>query len=214
MDRHIRLLVADDHEVVRVGLRTLLGEFPDLEVIAEAADAKECLALAESLQPDIILMDIRLPGMNGIEACRSIKKTMPNVAVIMLTSYDSQDYVQEAVQAGASGYILKQIGNEGLVRMIHAVMGGNAAFDHTTLNNVVRNLKKTSAQEELWTSLTHVEKRVLKLVSLGKPNREIATELNLSEKTVRNYMTVIMEKLQLNNRTEAAAFYLSLKIED
>lgn len=115
MDRHIKLLVADDHEVVRIGLRTLLSKFPHIEIVAEAADAQECLTLAAAANPDIILMDIRLPRMSGIDACREIKRTMPAISVIMLTSYDSKEFVQEAMLAGASGYILKEIGIEDLI---------------------------------------------------------------------------------------------------
>lgn len=207
MKNHIKLMVVEDHEVVRVGLRTLLSNFSHIEIVKEAANAEECLTMAATVNPDIILMDIRLPGMSGIDACREIKQTLPTIAVIMLTSYDSKEFVQEAMQAGANGYILKEIGTEELIRIIHSVMEGKIVFDPSTMNNFVRDLKKIASEEDLRSSLSPVEKKLLEQISHGRTNREIAVAMHLSEKTVRNYVSVILNKLHLHNRTEAAAFY-------
>lgn len=203
-----RILLVDDHEVVRLGLKALLDRHPDFEVIGEASSAREALEQVANLQPTVVVMDIRLPGTSGIEACEEIVQRFPDTKVIMLTSYAEDEMLFSAIRAGASGYILKQIGGEDLVRALDAVGRGEALLDPAVTQRVFQEVRKAVKDEEAsaFSHLSQQEKHVLLLVSEGKTNREIAKALFLGEGTVRNYVSSILSKLGVNNRAEAAAY--------
>ncbi|MDX9991400.1 MAG: response regulator transcription factor [Anaerolineales bacterium] len=203
-----RILLVDDHEVVRLGLKALLDRHPDFEVVGEAGSAREALEQVSTLQPSVVVMDIRLPGTSGIEACEEIVQNFPDTKVIMLTSYAEDEMLFSAIRAGASGYILKQIGGEDLVRALDAVGRGEALLDPAVTQRVFQEVRKAVKDEEAsaFSHLSQQEKHVLLLVSEGKTNREIAKALFLGEGTVRNYVSSILSKLGVNNRAEAAAY--------
>jgi DNA-binding NarL/FixJ family response regulator len=203
-----RIVLVDDHEVVRLGLKALLDRHPNFEVVGEAASAREALELVASLQPAVVVMDIRLPGTSGIEACEEIVQRFPDTKVLMLTSYAEDEMLFSAIRAGASGYVLKQIGGEELVRALEAVGRGEALLDPAVTQRVFQEVRKAVKEEEAsaFSHLSQQEKHVLLLVSEGKTNREIAKALFLGEGTVRNYVSSILSKLGVNNRAEAAAY--------
>ncbi len=203
-----RILVVDDHEVVRLGLRTLLSNQPDFLVVDEAGSAKEALAKALAHRPDVVVLDIRMPGKSGIEACRDIKSQLPEVAIIMLTSYAEDEMLFDAISAGAAGYVLKQGGGEDLVNAVRRVAEGDALLDPAVTQRVLARVRQATRQEQAaaFRDLTEQELRVLGLVSRGRTNKIIAKELFLGEGTVRNYVSSILSKLELTNRAEAAAY--------
>jgi len=183
-----RILLVDDHEVVRLGLKALLEHHPQFEVVAEASTAKEALEQTARHLPDIVLMDIRLPGASGIEACEEITKSYTDTRVIMLTSYAEDEMLFSAIRAGASGYVLKQIGGDDLIRALEAVGRGEALLDPAVTQRVFQEVRRAVKEEEAsaFANLSQQEKHVLLLVSEGKTNREIAKALFLGEGTVRN----------------------------
>jgi len=203
-----KILLVDDHEVVRLGLKSLLERHPQFEVIGEAGSAREALEQVAALKPDVVLMDIRLPGTSGIEACEEIVNKYPATRVIMLTSYAEDEMLFSAIRAGASGYILKQIGSTDLVKAIESVSRGEALLDPAVTQRVFQEVRRAVKEEEAsaFAHLSQQEKHVLLLVSEGKTNREIAKALFLGEGTVRNYVSSILSKLGVNNRAEAAAY--------
>ena len=203
-----RLLLVDDHEVVRLGLKSLLERHPQFDVVGEASTAREAIELINHLQPDVVMMDVRLPGMSGIEACEEITRRFPNTKVIILTSYAEDEMLFSAIRAGASGYVLKQIGSEDLVRALDAISRGEAMLDPAVTQRVFQEVRRAVKEEEAsaFAHLSQQEKHVLQLVSEGKTNREIAKALFLGEGTVRNYVSSILSKLGVNNRAEAAAY--------
>jgi len=203
-----RIVVVDDHEVVRLGLRSLLEHHTQFEVVGEAASAKEALERVSRLRPDIVLMDIRLPGTSGIEACEEITSQYPETRVVMLTSYAEDEMLFSAIRAGASGYVLKQIGGDDLIKAIEAVGRGEALLDPAVTQRVFQEVRRAVKEEEAsaFVNLSQQERHVLLLVSEGKTNREIAKALFLGEGTVRNYVSSILSKLGVSNRAEAAAY--------
>jgi Response regulator containing a CheY-like receiver domain and an HTH DNA-binding domain len=203
-----RILLVDDHEVVRLGLKSLLERHPQFDVVGEASSAREAMEIINNTHPDVVVMDIRLPGMSGIEACEEITGRFPETKVIMLTSYAEDEMLFSAIRAGASGYILKQIGGEDLVRALEAVGRGEAMLDPIVTQRVFQEVRRAVKEEEAsaFAHLSQQEKHVLLLVSEGKTNREIAKALFLGEGTVRNYVSSILSKLGVNNRAEAAAY--------
>ncbi len=203
-----RIVLVDDHEVVRLGLKSLLERHPQFEVVGEADSAREAMEQVAALKPEIVLMDIRLPGTSGIEACEEIVNKYPGTKVIMLTSYAEDEMLFSAIRAGASGYILKQIGSEELVRALESVSRGEALLDPAVTQRVFQEVRRAVKEEEAsaFAHLSQQEKHVLLLVSEGKTNREIAKSLFLGEGTVRNYVSSILSKLGVNNRAEAAAY--------
>jgi two-component system response regulator DevR len=203
-----RILLVDDHEVVRLGLKSLLERHPQFEVVGEAGSAREALDQVSALKPEVVLMDIRLPGTSGIEACEEIVNKYPGTRVIMLTSYAEDEMLFSAIRAGASGYILKQIGSSDLVKALEAVSRGEALLDPAVTQRVFQEVRRAVKEEEAsaFAHLSQQEKHVLLLVSEGKTNREIAKSLFLGEGTVRNYVSSILSKLGVNNRAEAAAY--------
>ena len=216
MNTKQRILLVDDHEVVRLGLKALLDRHPNFEVIGEASTAREAVELVESLHPDVIVMDIRLPGGSGIEACQEISDKHPESKVIMLTSYAEDEMLFSAIRAGAAGYVLKQIGGEDLVRAIQAVGRGEALLDPAVTQRIFQEVRKAAREEEAsaFSALTQQERHVLMLVSEGKTNREIAKALFLGEGTVRNYVSSILSKLGVSNRAEAAAYAVEHNLKD
>ena len=204
----IRLLIVDDHEVVRLGLRTLLTDEPDLEVVAEAGTAEEALVQVANHHPDVVILDIQLPGRSGLEACQEIRKKFPETHVVILTSHGGEGFAEQALRTGAAGYVLKQVGNEELVRAIRAAQRGEMALDTRTATQVVTRMKDLQAQSEAnaFRNLSPRELDVLAPLARGKTNAEIGQQLHLSEKTVGNYISNIFEKLGLKNRIELAAY--------
>jgi two-component system response regulator DevR len=204
----LRILIVDDHEVVRLGLRTLLSNQANFVVVDEAASAKDAIEKAVQHRPDVVVMDIRMPGENGIEACREIKAHLPNTEVLMLTSYAEDEMLFDAISAGAAGYVLKQGGSDELIRAIQRVGQGEALLDPAVTQRVLARVRQATRQEQAaaFNDLTEQELRVLGLVSEGRTNKEIAKSLFLGEGTVRNYVSSILSKLGLTNRAEAAAY--------
>lgn len=203
-----RIVLVDDHEVVRLGLKSLLERHPQFEVVGEAGSAREAMEQVAALKPEIVLMDIRLPGTSGIEACEEIVNKYPGTKVIMLTSYAEDEMLFSAIRAGASGYILKQIESDALIKALESVSRGEALLDPAVTQRVFQEVRRAVKEEEAsaFAHLSQQEKHVLLLVSEGKTNREIAKSLFLGEGTVRNYVSSILSKLGVNNRAEAAAY--------
>ena len=211
-----RIIIVDDHEVVRLGIISLLEQYSQYEVVAEAKNSKEAVAQVDAFQPDIVLMDIRLPGKSGIDACEEIKLKFPEINVIMLTSYAEDEMLFSAIKAGASGYILKQIDSEGLVKSLDAVSRGEASLDPAVTQRVFQEVRRAVKEEEAasFIELSQQEKMVLKLVAEGRTNREIAHSLYLGEGTVRNYVSSILSKLSVSNRAEAAAYAVQHNLKE
>jgi len=210
------ILLVDDHEVVRLGLKSLLEHNDKFEVVAEAGTAKEAVLMVEKYQPDVVLMDIRLPGVSGIDACQEITERWPDVRVVILTSYAEDEMLFSAIRAGASGYVLKQIGAEGLITAIEAACRGEALLDPAVTQRVFQEVRRAVKEEEAaaFANLSQQEKHVLALVSEGKTNREIAEALFLGEGTVRNYVSSILSKLGVSNRAEAAAYAVTHSLKE
>ncbi|MFI5262165.1 MAG: response regulator [Candidatus Limnocylindrales bacterium] len=204
----IRLLVVDDHEVVRQGLVAMLDRRPGFQVVAEAGTVAEAIAEARRHQPDLVVMDVRLPDGSGVEACREIRAEMPETRVIMLTSYPDEEAVMSAIIAGASGYLLKQIRARDLVAALETVARGESLLDPGVTAQVLSRIRRiaTEGQPDEFAELTPQERRILTLVAEGRTNREIAAAIFLSEKTVKNYVSSILSKLNLERRAQAAAF--------
>jgi two-component system response regulator DevR len=211
-----RILLVDDHEVVRLGLKSRLERYPQFNVVGEAGSGREAVEKTALLGPDVVVMDIRLPGTSGIEACEEIVTRYPSTKIIMLTSYAEDEMLFSAIRAGASGYVLKQIGAEDLVHAIEAVARGEALLDPAVTQRVFQEVRKAVKDEEAsaFAHLSQQEKHVLLLVSEGKTNREIAKVLFLGEGTVRNYVSSILSKLSVNNRAEAAAYAVQHNLRD
>ncbi|MFQ6101915.1 MAG: response regulator [Anaerolineae bacterium] len=212
----LRIIVVDDHEVVRLGLRALLERHHDFTVVDEAATAKEAVQKTLLHRPDIVVMDIRLPGGSGIDACRKIVEQTPETKVIMLTSYAEDEMLFDAISAGACGYVLKQIGSDDLIRAIKAVGRGEALLDPALTRRVFARVREAARkdQEQAFAGLTDQEMRVLAQVAEGKTNREIAEALFLGEGTVRNYVSSVLRKLELTNRAEAAAYAVEHNLKE
>jgi two-component system response regulator DevR len=211
-----RILLVDDHEVVREGLKAILNGHPNFEVVAEAATARDAVEKTRTHKPDVVVMDIRLKGGSGIEACQEITSQFPSAKVIMLTSYAEDEMLFSAIRAGAAGYVLKLIGGDDLVRAIEAVGRGEALLDPAVTQRVFQEVRKAAREEEAsaFADLTQQEMHVLQLVSEGRTNRQIAEMLYLGEGTVRNYVSSILSKLNVRNRAEAAAYAVEHNLKD
>ena len=212
----MRIVLVDDHEVVRLGLKVLLEQNDHFEVVGEASNAKDAVEITGKLRPDIVLMDIRLPGASGIEACEEITQLYPEVRVVMLTSYAEDEMLFSAIRAGASGYLLKQINSEDLIHSLESVRRGDALLDPMVTQRVFQEVRRAVKEEEAsaFAILSQQEKHVLILVSEGKTNREIAKSLFLGEGTVRNYVSSILSKLGASNRAEAAAYAVEHNLKE
>ncbi len=204
----LRLLVVDDHEVVRQGLVALLDRREGFEVVAQAGTVAESIEQARAHQPDIVVMDVRLPDGSGIEACREIRAELPATRVVMLTSYPDEEAVLSAIIAGASGYLLKQIRARDLVAALETVGRGESLLDPGVTEKVLERIRRmaSGADTDELSGLTAQERKILMLVAEGKTNKEIAADVFLSDKTVKNYVSSILSKLNLERRAQAAAF--------
>lgn len=211
MDK-IKVLLADDHPVVREGLRTMLATAKDIDVVAEASDGQEALDKVNELQPDVVLMDLRMPNLDGLEATKRIKNQHPSIAIIMLTIYDNDAYIVDAVRAGAVGYLLKDTSRDLLIHAIRAVTSGGMLVKTSLLRNTMLSLananpdphKNKSSDSVKMDELTRREQDVLRLVVLGRSNKEIGQELCISEDTAKKHVQTIMLKLGVSDRTQAA----------
>lgn len=212
---HTRILLVDDHEVVRLGLKSLLDARAEIEVVDDVGTADEALRKAHAHRPDVVLMDIRLPGRSGIEATERIVKELPDTKVIMLTSYAEDEMLFGAIRAGAVGYVLKQVGTEDLIRTIEAVVRGDGSLDPALTQRVFSEIRKSIRLQDAaaFAELTRQELRILALITEGKTNREIANVLYLGEGTVRNYVSRILSKLDVSNRAEAAVYAVKHNIQ-
>ncbi len=209
----INLILADDHAVVRAGTRQLLERQPDLRVVGEAADGEEAVRLAKELKPHVVVMDVRMPKMSGVEATRRIKQEMPEVAVLVLTAHDDDEYVFALLQAGANGYLLKTAEMEELVKAIRAVAAGQSALDPVVTGKVVaqfasgRSLPDVLANvKDEYEGLTEREMEILRLVGKGLTNKDIGQQLYISDRTVQAHLSNIFSKLGVNSRTEAVMY--------
>ena len=205
----IHILLADDHAILRAGLKMMLNAQPDMEVIGEAHDGRQALHEALRLHPDVILMDITMPDMNGIEATRQVKKQLPDVKVLILTMHENDEYVFQALRAGASGYLLKEAADTDLINALHVIQSGNFYLSPTAQSVMVGDyLQRVHAGEEKdsYSSLTEREREILKLVAEGFTNNQIAERLVISPKTVDTHRTHIMDKLNLHSRAELVKY--------
>lgn len=201
----IRVLVADDHTIVREGVRILLEAQPDIDVVGEAADGQEALARVRELQPDIVLIDIAMPNLNGMEATRAIKRDYPQVQIIALTMYESDEYFFQVLNAGASGYILKKAASADLLAAIRAVYAGEVFLYPSVARRLVSDYLsrvKSGEEKSSYDGLTAREREVLKLIAEGHTNQAIADKLVISPSTVQTHRTRIMQRLNLHNRAE------------
>jgi two-component system, NarL family, response regulator DevR len=203
------VLIADDHEVVRVGLHTVLSRYEDINVVGEVGTAMDVVNESSRLQPDVVLMDVRFPNGSGVEACRVIRGSCPDTRVLFLSSYEDEAAVLAAVMGGASGYLLKHVNAEGLVRAIHAVAQGQSILDPAITQPLLTRmrLQKEGASESQRALLSIQQQRVLELVAEGKTNKEIGSSLELSDKTVKNYIRFIFQKMNVTRRAQAAALF-------
>jgi len=204
----IRVLVADDHAIVRKGICALLATEPGIEVVGEAGDGHDAIAKAQRLQPDVILMDLVMPGMDGLEATRCLTSCQPATRILVLTSFHGDDKVFPAIKAGAQGYLLKDSGPEELLRSIEQVYRGESSLHPSIARKLLQELAKPPAQESQADALTEREIEVLRLVAQGQSNREISDQLTISEATVRTHVSNILSKLNLCSRTQAALYAL------
>lgn len=205
----IRILLVDDHEVVRTGLSLLLAQHADFAIVGEAGSVAGALEAAARLQPDVALLDVRLPDGSGFEACRKLHALTPPVRVIILTAFADEEIVMQAIGSGAEGYLLKEIDEAGLVRAIREVADGRSILDPAVTRRVLNRVKaSTTSNAGKLDRLSAQERRVLELVAQGKTNKEIAVAMGLSDKTVKNYLSNLMDKLQMSRRSQAAAFFV------
>ncbi|GAB3430683.1 transcriptional regulator [Flindersiella endophytica] len=204
----IRVFLLDDHEVVRVGLRQLLESEPGIEVVGEAGTAAQAVARVPALRPDVAVLDVRLPDGDGVTVCREIRSAMdPPPACLMLTSYSDDEALFEAIMAGASGYLLKQIEGDRLIDAVKSLAAGESLLDPKLTAAVLERLRHGTEEEDpRYASLSPQEKRILEYVAQGMTNREIAQTMYLAEKTVKNYVSALLRKLGLQRRTEAAVY--------
>jgi DNA-binding NarL/FixJ family response regulator len=211
-----RIVLVDDHGVVRLGLKALINRHKLMEVVGEAAEANEAVKTCLSLKPDIVILDIRLAGASGIDACQQIVAQLPETKVIMLTSYAEDEMLFAAIRAGASGYVLKQAGGMDVVRACEMAAEGKAMLDPSVTAHVLAAVRRAAETQDAnaFAELSGQERRVLALITVGDTNREIARQLNLGEGTVRNYVSSIFEKLGVANRAEAAAFATQHRLND
>ncbi|KUO53628.1 MAG: hypothetical protein APF76_12545 [Desulfitibacter sp. BRH_c19] len=216
----IKLMLVDDHEVVRMGLVSLFELYPNFKVVGQASTEEEAVSKAMELKPDLIIMDVKLAILgqakhnNGISACREIKEILPDTKIIMLSSFADDELIYESILAGASGYLLKGVDSKELITSIEKAAQGKAILDPDITDKVFKSMRKISKQHIILNELTNQEKEVLKLLSLGKSNKEIALEMVLSEKTIRNYVSQILAKLEVSNRFEAANYAVKNKLFD
>ncbi|MFC9729803.1 response regulator [Streptomyces roseolus] len=207
-EESVRVFLVDDHEVVRRGLRDLIDDEPDMRVVGEASTADQALARGPALRPDVAVLDVRLPDGDGIAVCRELRSRMPDLACLMLTSFDDEDALLDAIMAGAAGYVLKQIKGSDLVSAVRTVATGQSMLDPATTARLMRSLRAPETarppEDERLSALSERERSVLELIGEGLTNRQIAKRLYLSEKTVKNHISRLLGKLGVERRVQAA----------
>lgn len=205
----IRVLLADDHTILRAGLKMMLNAQPDIEVVGEAQDGRQALQEAQRLQPDLVLMDITMPDMNGIEATKQIKKLLPDIKVLVLTMHEHDEYVFQTLRAGASGYMLKEAADTELITALRVIQSGqfylSPAAQSVMVGDYLQRVR-TGEEKDSYSSLTEREREILKLVAEGFTNNQIAERLVISPKTVDTHRTHIMDKLNLHSRAELVKY--------
>jgi DNA-binding NarL/FixJ family response regulator len=206
VNRTMRVLLVDDHDVVRQGLRAVIDSQDDMDVVGEAGTASEAVRRVGYDNPDVVVMDVRLPDGSGVDACREIRSRFPDVRVLMLTSYADEEALVAAIMAGAAGYVLKRIDSDELVRSIERVGAGESLLDPEMTERLFRKIRGEAEEDPLLGRLSPQERRILDLIAEGMTNREIAEELYLAEKTVKNYVSNLLGKLEMRRRSEAAAY--------
>lgn len=201
----LQVLIVDDHPLFRKGMRALLDSMPDVEVIGEAQTAEEAIEYAEQLQPDVILMDLQLPGSSGLDATREIVRLSPHIQILVITLFEDNDSIFAALQAGARGYILKDTDEEEMIRAIRAVGSGEAIFSPAIANHLMDyfSTSRNKIPKEVFPELTYREREILELIAIGESNHSIAERLSISLKTVRNHVSNIYSKLQVADRAQA-----------
>lgn len=210
-----RVMLVDDHELVRTGLRALIDQYDDLDLVAEAATAADAVLEAESSRPDVVVLDVRLPDRSGVEVCRDIRQTLPDTAVLMLTSFADDRAVFESIMAGASGYLLKQVRGTELVDAIRRVAAGESLLDPAVTARVLERLRHPGARgDEVLARLTPTELRIVEMIAEGMTNRRIGERLGLAEKTVKNYVSAIFAKTHMSRRAEVAAYLADRRARD
>ncbi len=219
----IRVLLADDQDIIRTGLTIILNHQPDIEVIGQAADGLEAVEAAKQLQPDVVLMDIKMPHLNGIQATRQIVAALPKTQIIILTTYDTDDWVFDGIRAGAIGYLLKDTSGDNLAEAVRGALRGESQIDPTVARKVLREFQQVTSRratppqpvdDEPLEQLTDREEDILKLLAAGLANKEIAQQLSLSEGTVKNHISAILAKLHANDRTQAVLTALKRGLVD
>ncbi|MEW1700396.1 MULTISPECIES: response regulator transcription factor [unclassified Streptomyces] len=213
-----RVFLVDDHEVVRRGLRDLIDDEPDMRVVGEASTANQAMARGPALRPDVAVLDVRLPDGDGIAVCRELRSRMPELACLMLTSFDDEDALLDAIMAGAAGYVLKQIKGSDLVSAVRTVATGQSMLDPATTARLMRSLRDPQAarppENERLAALSERERSVLELIGEGLTNRQIAKRLYLSEKTVKNHISRLLGKLGVERRVQAAVIAAQAREHD
>jgi DNA-binding NarL/FixJ family response regulator len=212
-EQSINVFLLDDHEVVRRGVAALLSAEPDLEVVGEAGTAAQALARIPALRPDVAILDVRLPDGDGVSVCREIRSRLPEVACLMLTSFADDDALFDAVMAGAAGYVLKQIHGTDLVGAVRTVASGQSLLDPRSTARMLERLREQASKKDPLGALSEQERRILELIGEGLTNRQIGERMFLAEKTVKNYVSNLLAKLDMQRRTQAAALAAQLKAE-
>lgn len=207
------MFLVDDHEVVRRGVAALLDSEDDIEVIGEAGTAESAIARIPALKPDVAVLDVRLPDGNGVDVCREVRSRVPGLACLMLTSFADDDALFDAVMAGASGYVLKQIHGSDLVGAVRTVASGQSLLDPQTTASMLQRLREQAARKDPLAALSEQERHILDLIGEGLTNRQIGERLFLAEKTVKNYVSNLLSKLNMQRRTQAAALAARLRTE-
>jgi two-component system response regulator DevR len=207
----IRIFLVDDHELIRRGLRAFLEGEPDMEVVDEAASARDAIGKAQIVKPDLVVLDVRLPDGNGIEVCRELRARCPEARVVMLTSFADDTTLMDSIVAGASGYILKATKQQDLLAALRKVAGGQSLIDPAVTASVFRRLRRQAESSDALEALTAQERKILDLIAEGLTNREIAERIHLAERTVKNYVSHILAKLGMKHRTQAALYASKLR---
>ncbi|MFE5332807.1 response regulator [Embleya sp. NPDC056575] len=202
----IRVFLLDDHEIVRRGLADLLGAEADIEIVGESASALEAMRRIPALRPDVAVLDGRLPDGSGVDVCRAVRSSFPEINALILTSYDDEDALFSAIMAGAAGYVLKQIRGADLVRAVREVAAGRSLLDPAITTKVLDRVRTGTREDPRVASLSDQERRIFDLVAEGLTNRQIAQRLHLAEKTVKNYVSTMLHKLGFERRVQAAVF--------
>lgn len=210
---NIRVFLLDDHELVRRGLADLLGVESDIEVVGEASSVAEAMVRIPATKPDVAVLDVRLPDGSGVEVCRDIRSDLPDVKCLMLTSFSDDEALFDAIMAGASGYVLKEIRGNDLIDAIRQVAAGRSLLDPSLTQKVLERLRKGNEEDERLAALSDQERKIVLLIGDGMTNRQIGEELHLAEKTVKNYVSSLLAKLGMERRTQAAAFIARMDVE-